>query len=175
MIDLATKVTKLTGGKVHKTPQGELSVQFSAIDLLVGLRQLKGHLDLQFRQLMDICAVDYLGREKRFEVVYHLLSLQYNQRIRVKVSIALGDAVPSAVGVYKNADWYEREAFDLFGIHFEGHPDLRRLLTDYGFEGHPLRKDFPLTGYVEPRYDDSQKRLFMAPWYCHRPTVTLIH
>ncbi len=114
---------------------------------------------LQFAQLMDVCGVDYLGREHRFDVVYNLLSLAHNQRLRVKIEIEEGVPVPSVVSVYSSANWWEREVFDLYGIPFDGHPDLRRILTDYGFEGHPLRKDFPLTGYVEVRYDEEQKRV----------------
>jgi len=129
--------------------------------------------------LIDLCGVDYPEREQRFEVVYHLLSVKYNRRLRLKVYTDENSPVPSATAVYSAANWWEREAWDLFGIHFEGHPDLRRLLTDYGFEGHPLRKDFPLTGYVEVRYDDERKRVvyedvqlpqayrnfdFLSPW-----------
>ena len=116
-----------------------------------------------FKQLMDICGVDYPDRDPRFEVVYHLLSLRHNQRIRVKVRCGEDDVVPSASGVFSAATWYEREAWDLYGIVFSGNPDLRRLLTDYGFEGHPMRKDFPLTGFVEVRYDEAQKRVIYEP------------
>ncbi len=118
---------------------------------------------LQFAQLMDVCGVDYLGRTPRFEVVYNLLSLHHNLRVRVKINVDEGIPVPSAVPVYSSANWWEREIFDLFGIPFDSHPDLRRILTDYGFEGHPLRKDFPLTGYVEVRYDEEQKRVLYEP------------
>ncbi len=117
----------------------------------------------QFKVLIDICGVDYPEREERFEVVYNLLSLRHNQRIRVKVKVDEEGVVPSATGVFSAANWFEREAWDLYGILFADHPDLRRLLTDYGFEGHPLRKDFPLTGYVEMRYDDEQKRVVYEP------------
>jgi len=112
---------------------------------------------------MDISGVDFPEREKRFEVVYSLLSVKLGGRIRVKTYAGEADPVPSAVEVYRGADWYEREAWDLFGIFFEGHPDLRRILTDYGFEGHPLRKDFPLTGYTEVRYDEERKRVVYEP------------
>ena len=108
-------------------------------------------------------AVDWPGREQRFDVVYHLLSPHRNRRIRVKVGDRRDDAVPSLIGVFPGADWFERETYDLYGILFTGHPDMRRLLTDYGFEGHPLRKDFPLTGFVEVRYDDEQKRVVYEP------------
>lgn len=117
----------------------------------------------RFSQLIDICGVDYPDRSKRFDVVYHLLSLHQNQRVRVKVQTDEVTAVPSITDVFKVANWFEREAFDMFGIRFDGHPDLRRLLTDYGFSGHPLRKDFPLTGHVELRYDDDVKRCVYEP------------
>ena len=117
----------------------------------------------QFKLLSDLCGVDYPDRPERFEVVYNLLSLKLNQRVRVKVTTDEDNSVPSVTGVYRAAGWFEREAWDLFGIYFSDHPDLRRLLTDYGFEGHPLRKDFPLTGYVEVRYDEDQKRVVYEP------------
>jgi len=110
-----------------------------------------------------LCGVDYPDRESRFEIVYHLLSYRYNRRVRVKTSADESTLVPSAVKVFSAADWYERETWDMYGIHFSEHPDLRRLLTDYGFDGHPLRKDFPLTGYVEMRYDEEQKRVIYEP------------
>ena len=116
-----------------------------------------------FAQLIDLCGVDYPERPLRFDVVYHLLSLTKNQRLRLKIQTDEDTAVPTAIGVYPCADWYEREAFDMYGIFFEGHPDLRRILTDYGFHGHPLRKDFPMTGYVELRYDDELKRVVYEP------------
>ena len=116
-----------------------------------------------FKLLVDICGVDYPDRPARFEVVYNLLSLKHNLRLRVKVAAAEDQPVPSIAGLYSTAGWFEREAWDLFGIYFADHPDLRRILTDYGFEGHPLRKDFPLTGYVEVRYDIEQKRVVYEP------------
>ena len=116
-----------------------------------------------FDQLIDVCGVDYPQREKRFDVVYHLLSPTHNRRIRLKVQADDMTPVPSCVDVFPAANWFEREAYDLFGILFSGHPDLRRILTDYGFEGHPLRKDFPLTGFVEVKYDDTQKRVVYEP------------
>lgn len=117
----------------------------------------------RFSLLIDICGVDYPERSKRFDVVYHLLSLHQNQRIRVKVQTDEVTSVPSVTDVFKVANWLEREAFDMYGIRFDGHPDLRRLLTDYGFSGHPLRKDFPLTGHMELRYDDDVKRCVYRP------------
>lgn len=116
-----------------------------------------------FNNLIDICGVDYPAREKRFDVVYHLLSPKLNHRIRIKIQTDEDTPVPSLVDLYPGADWFEREAYDMYGILFSGHPDLRRILTDYGFEGHPLRKDFPTTGYVEVRYDEIQKRVIYEP------------
>jgi len=124
---------------------------------------LRDDVNCQFKQLMDICGVDYPERPQRFEVVYNLLSLVQNNRITVKVMVDDKSSVPSVSKVFSSADWWEREIWDLFGIFFSGHPDLRRILTDYGFDGHPLRKDFPLTGYVEVRYDDAQKRVVYEP------------
>ncbi|HTS91384.1 MAG TPA: NADH-quinone oxidoreductase subunit C [Stellaceae bacterium] len=116
-----------------------------------------------FKVLVDLCGVDYPERPERFEVVYNLLSLKNNRRIRVKIATGENEPVPSVTSVYSSAGWYEREAWDLFGIFFSDHPDLRRILTDYGFEGHPMRKDFPLTGYVEVRYDEDRKRVVYEP------------
>jgi NADH-quinone oxidoreductase subunit C len=117
----------------------------------------------QFISFIDLCVVDHPARAKRFDVVYHLLSPRQNQRIRVKLATDEETPVPSVTSVYPGADWFEREAYDLYGILFTGHPDLRRILTDYGFEGHPMRKDFPLTGYVEVRWDDELKRVVYEP------------
>ena len=124
---------------------------------------LRDDVNCRFQQLMDVCGVDYPEREKRFEVVYNLLSLTHNMRVRVKVETDEETPVPSVSGVFSSATWWEREAWDLFGIYFSEHPDLRRIMTDYGFDGHPLRKDFPLTGSVELRYDDEQKRVVYEP------------
>ncbi len=124
---------------------------------------LKKNSGCQFTTLVDITAVDYPGREKRFDVVYHLLSMNLNQRVRVKTQIAEGNMVLSLVGLFPSANWFEREVFDMYGIPFSGHPDLRRILTDYGFAGHPLRKDFPLTGFNEVRYDEVQKKVVYEP------------
>ncbi len=142
---------------------GELSVRAQGEDIVKVLTFLREDSSCQFRLLMDICAVDYPERPHRFEVVYSLLSLKHNQRIRVKVANDGVAAVPSATGVFGCAGWFEREAWDLYGVFFSGHPDLRRLLTDYGFEGHPLRKDFPLSGHVEMRYDEEAKRVVYEP------------
>jgi NADH-quinone oxidoreductase subunit C len=124
---------------------------------------LRDDVNCQFKQLMDVCGADFPERGKRFEVVYNLLSLTHNRRVRVKVETDAETPVPTATTVFRSANWWEREAWDLYGIYFQDHPDLRRILSDYGFEGHPLRKDFPLTGYVEVRYDDEQKRIVYEP------------
>ncbi len=124
---------------------------------------LKCDRHCQFSTLVDITAVDYPSREKRFDVVYHFLSMYQNLRIRVKTALREGEHVPSITGVHPSAGWFEREVFDMYGILFSGHPDLRRLLTDYGFRGHPLRKDFPTTGYTEVRYDEKEKRVVYEP------------
>ena len=140
---------------------GELTLTAPAgkiVEALTYLRDVQG-----FHQLIDLCGVDYPEREKRFDVVYHLLSMTKNRRVRIKVQADEDTAVPSVVGVFAAADWFEREAFDMYGIFFDGHPDLRRILTDYGFHGHPLRKDFPMTGYVEVRYDEELKRVVYEP------------
>lgn len=124
---------------------------------------LRDHTHCQFKVLSDLCGVDFPQKKKRFEVVYNLLSLRYNARLRVKVAVDELTPVPSIVSVFSAAGWYEREVWDLYGVYFANHPDLRRILTDYGFEGHPFRKDFPLTGYTEVRYDDEQKRVVSEP------------
>ena len=141
----------------------ELSLTVEPQSIVRTLTYLRDDPALTFRELMDLCGVDYPDREMRFDVVYHLLSMHRNRRIRVKIRTDETTPVPSVVGVFPTAGWFEREAWDLFGVFFSGNPDLRRLLTDYGFEGHPLRKDFPLTGYVEVRYDDEQKRVVYEP------------
>jgi NADH-quinone oxidoreductase subunit C len=142
---------------------GELTVVTDAEHIREVLRFLRDDGSCRFSCLLDIAGVDYPGRELRFEVVYHLLSPTQNLRVRVKIAAGEDTQVPSAVAVFPSANWYEREAFDLYGILFSDHPDLRRILTDYGFAGHPLRKDFPLTGYVEVRYDDEKKRVVYEP------------
>ncbi|MBD9447896.1 MULTISPECIES: NADH-quinone oxidoreductase subunit C [unclassified Rhizobium] len=141
----------------------ELNVTATPETILALLTFLRDDARCGFISMIDICGVDWPQREKRFDVVYHLLSPKQNLRIRIKVAVADGESVPSATAVYKGAEWFEREAWDMYGIPFSGHADLRRLLTDYGFEGHPLRKDFPTTGYVEVRYDDAAKRVVYEP------------
>jgi len=146
-----------------KVEFGELTVEAKAGKIVALLTRLRDDADFRFQQLIDLCGADYPDREQRFDVVYHLLSLTRNRRVRVKIRTGEDQPVSTVTGVYPCADWFEREAFDMYGILFEGHPDLRRLLTDYGFSGHPLRKDFPMTGYVEVRYDDEQKRVVYEP------------
>ncbi len=141
----------------------ELALKVKREPLPEVLRFLRDDPECRFNILCDLCGVDYPDRAERFEVVYNLLSLSLNQRIRVKLDTNEDDPVPSATEIYSSAGWWEREAWDLFGIYFAGNPDLRRILTDYGFEGHPMRKDFPLTGYVEVRYDEEQKRVVYEP------------
>jgi NADH-quinone oxidoreductase subunit C len=142
---------------------GELTVHAEAAVLPKVLQTLRDDPAFRFVSFIDLCGVDYPSRDKRFDVVVHLLSPKYNRRIRVKVQTDEMTPVPSSIEVFPSANWFEREAYDLYGILFSGHPDLRRILTDYGFEGHPLRKDFPLTGFVEVRYDDEQKRVVYEP------------
>jgi NADH-quinone oxidoreductase subunit C len=155
---------KLPGAALQRTiALGELTLVVGAADVVRVLTALRDDAQCLFEVLIDICGVDYPEREKRFDVVYHLLSPRRNQRIRIKCEADEDTMVPSAVDVFPAANWFEREAYDMYGILFSGHPDLRRLLTDYGFQGHPLRKDFPLTGYVEVRYDDAQKRVVYEP------------
>ncbi len=141
----------------------EVTLEVESQDVLRLLCALRDNGSCQFKQLVDVCGVDYPAREKRFEVVYHLLSLKYNCRVRVKVALAEGEEVPSAVDIFSNANWLEREVYDMYGVVFTDHPDLRRILTDYGFEGHPQRKDFPLTGYKEVHYSEKEKRVVQAP------------
>jgi len=141
----------------------ELTLVSDTGSIIELLKFLQGNAACQFTTLVDICGVDYPDREQRFEVVYHLLSMRQNQRIRITVPVAEDEIVPSCIELYPAADWFEREVFDMYGIMFSGHPDLRRILTDYGFRGHPLRKDFPTTGYIEVRYDEEQKRVVYEP------------
>ncbi len=141
----------------------EVTVTVPADEIVRTIRFLRDDPACRFISFIDLCGADYPGREKRFDVVYHLLSPRHNHRIRVKTQTDEVTTVPSIIDVFPCANWFEREAYDLYGILFSGHPDLRRLLTDYGFEGHPLRKDFPLTGFVETRYDEGQRRVVYEP------------
>jgi NADH-quinone oxidoreductase subunit C len=158
---------------------GELTIHAVARDIVKLATFLRDDERCQFLSLLDVTAIDWPGRERRFDIVYHLLSPKLNLRIRVKLEVDEKTPVASIIGVFPGANWFERETYDLYGVVFTGHPDMRRLLTDYGFEGHPLRKDFPLTGFVEVRYDDEQKRVvyekvsltqefrnfdFLSPW-----------
>jgi NADH-quinone oxidoreductase subunit C len=142
---------------------GELTVLARAEDVVRVVTFLRDDPRCRFVSFVDICGADYPGRERRFDVVYHLLSPYLNHRIRLKVEADETTAVPSLVAVFPAANWFEREVYDLYGVLFSGHPDLRRILTDYGFEGHPLRKDFPMTGFVEVRYDEAQGRVVYQP------------
>ena len=142
---------------------GELTITVRTPSIVKALTFLRDDPTCLFKQCVDVCGVDWPARELRFDVVYHLLSLKHNQRIRVKVQTDEDTPVPSVTGVFSSVGWFERETWDMYGVVFSDHPDLRRILTDYGFEGHPLRKDFPLTGYVELRYDEEQKRCVYEP------------
>ncbi|HEX9808750.1 MAG TPA: NADH-quinone oxidoreductase subunit C [Alphaproteobacteria bacterium] len=163
--ELGEYVEDLLGEEVRavRLAYGELSTTVRRESIVKVMTILRDDSNCQFHQLIDLCGVDFPERDERFEVVYHLLSMRQNQRIRVKVTTDAATPVPSVTGVFSAAGWFEREAWDLYGILFSDHPDLRRILTDYGFQGHPMRKDFPLTGYVELRYDDDQKRVVYEP------------
>jgi NADH-quinone oxidoreductase subunit C len=163
LADLQERLTSALGASVLSATQanGELTLVVRRDDILAVLQHLR---DIEsFSSFVDVCGADYPERAERFEVVYHLLSMSKNVRIRVKVTTDEDTPVASACALWPAADWFEREAFDMYGILFSGHPDLRRILTDYGFHGHPLRKDFPLTGYTEVRYDEAQKRVIYEP------------
>jgi NADH-quinone oxidoreductase subunit C len=147
----------------HAIAFHELTVIAKSADIIAVMRFLRDDPRCQFVNLIDITALDWPGREQRFDVVYHLLSPKQNARVRIKVATDETTPVPSIIEVFAGADWFERETYDLYGVVFSGHPDMRRILTDYGFEGHPLRKDFPLTGFVEVRYDDELKRVVYEP------------
>ena len=157
---LANHAGAVTGASVRF---GELTLDVEAAKIVSVLTFLRDDAECKFVCFIDIAGADYPAREKRFDVVYHLLSPYKNHRIRVKIQTDEATPVPSAIGVFPAANWFEREAFDLYGILFADHPDLRRILTDYGFSGHPLRKDFPMTGHVEVRYDDEAKRVVYEP------------
>ena len=163
--DLEEYVSAQLGDKVvaRDESRGELSLTVHRDNIVEVLKLLRDDVNTQFKLVMDICGVDYPESHERFCVVYNLLSLPHNLRLRIKVWTSEAVAVPSVTSVYSAANWWEREAWDLYGIYFTNHPDMRRILTDYGFDGHPLRKDFPLTGYVELRYDEEQKRVVYEP------------
>ncbi|HVJ41137.1 MAG TPA: NADH-quinone oxidoreductase subunit C [Dongiaceae bacterium] len=163
--ELADYITASLGTAVHHSEVrlGELMLTVEPAQIVQVLTFLRDDQNCQFKLLLDICGVDFPDRELRFDVVYNLLSIKRNYRIRVKAPVAEDAAVPSVVGVFSTSGWFEREAYDMYGIFFDGNPDLRRILTDYGFEGHAFRKDFPLTGYVEVRYDEELKRVVYEP------------
>jgi NADH-quinone oxidoreductase subunit C len=163
--ELGEQVTQALKGAVtgHGVAYGELTLDAEASKIVSVIGFLREDPRCQFISFIDVCGVDWPGRAKRFDVVYHLLSPRLNQRVRVKVKTDEVTPVPSICEVFPGANWFEREAYDLYGILFSGHPELRRLLTDYGFDGYPMRKDFPLTGFVEVRYDDEQKRVVYEP------------
>lgn len=163
--ELSSHIGEVAGGLVSSADiaYGELTLKTDGARVVELLTFLRDDVQCGFVNLIDICGVDWPARAERFDVVYHLLSPRQNQRIRVKVATGEDVPVPSTCSVYPGADWFEREAYDMYGILFTGHPDLRRILTDYGFEGHPLRKDFPTTGFVEVRYDDEVKRVVYEP------------
>ncbi len=165
LADLRDGVEACLGKRVltAETARKELTVQVDSGEVADCLQALRDDSELGMTLLIDICGVDWPARVPRFDVVYHLLSLSEVGRLRLKIQVGEDESVPSVVGVFPAANWYEREVFDMYGIEFEGHPDLRRILTDYGFRGHPLRKDFPLTGFVELRYDEERKRVAYEP------------
>jgi NADH-quinone oxidoreductase subunit C len=162
---LAERLTRALGPALiePKLASHELTLAVEPARILEVLSHLKDDPECDFKILVDLCGNDWPVREKRFDVVYHLLSLTKNMRVRIKAMVGEGEAIKSCVALYPAAAWFEREAFDMYGIAFEGNPDLRRILTDYGFSGYPLRKDFPLTGYVELRYDEELKRVVYQP------------
>jgi NADH-quinone oxidoreductase subunit C len=147
----------------HAIAHGELAIMVAPADIVAVVKLLRDDERCRYVSIIDITAVDWPSRELRFDLVYHFLSPSHNRRIRVKITVGESTSVPSIIEVFPGADWFEREVYDLYGVPFTGHPDMRRLLTDYGFEGHPLRKDFPLTGFVEVRWDDEQKRVVYDP------------
>jgi NADH-quinone oxidoreductase subunit C len=165
LIELGAYIESATPDAVFSAAvaHGELTVLCAPEGIVDFLTFLRDDSACRFTTLIDICGVDWPERDKRFDVVYHLLSMRGNRRVRVKVAVREDQLVPSVTGVFPAADWFERECFDMYGVMFSGHPDLRRLLTDYGFRGHPLRKDFPTTGYVEVRYDEAEKRVVYEP------------
>ncbi|HPD82640.1 MAG: NADH-quinone oxidoreductase subunit C [Alphaproteobacteria bacterium] len=165
LLDLAEHIAESLEGSVlsHQIENDEMVFTAKREDIVQVLQFLRDDSECQFKMLVSVCGVDYPDRPQRFEVVYNLLSLDQNNRARVKIVAAENEFVPTVTKVFSTAGWFERETWDLYGIYFEGHHDLRRILTDYGFEGHPLRKDFPLTGYVELRYDEKLRRVVYEP------------
>ncbi len=165
LASLGEKIVAATAGAVaaHEVSHGHLVLHTEASRLVELVRFLRDDASCRFVNIIDVTAVDYPGREKRFDVVYHFMSPMLNARLRIKLEASETTQVPSLIAEFPGADWFERETYDLYGVIFTGHPDMRRLLTDYGFDGHPLRKDFPTTGFVEVRYDDQEKRVRYEP------------
>jgi NADH-quinone oxidoreductase subunit C len=165
LMSMGEMITAALAGRVTSVDHafGELTLCVEAEHIVDVLSYVRDTAELGFVNLIDICGVDYPARQKRFDVVYHLLSPTQNARLRIKAMVGEWEPIPSVISVFPAANWYEREAYDMLGIVFSDHPDLRRILTDYGFEGHPLRKDFPMSGFVEVRYDDEQKRVVYEP------------
>jgi NADH-quinone oxidoreductase subunit C len=165
LTELGEFLTGALPGKVlgYQVAYGELTLTANAADIVKIAKVLRDDPRCQFWSFVDVTAVDWPAREKRFDVVYHFMSPKQNTRIRVKIAVGEGEIVESLIDVYPGCMWFEREAYDMYGVLFSGHVDMRRLLTDYGFDGHPLRKDFPLTGFVEVRYDDERKRVVYEP------------
>ena len=165
MEDLKDHIEDSLGEAINEAVivNGELTLEARRAEVVNVISFLRDDPSCKFSSLIDICGVDYPARERRFDVVYHMLSMAHNTRIRIKVATDETVPVHSITSLFPNADWYEREAFDMYGILFDEHPDLRRLLTDYGFEGYPLRKDFPLSGFVEVRYDEERKSVVYEP------------
>jgi NADH-quinone oxidoreductase subunit C len=165
LTEVAAQVRKALGDAILHQEMAfeELTITVAAEDIVAALARLRNDPELEFVSFVDLCGVDWPQRERRFDVVYHLLSPRKNHRVRVKVETDADTPVPSVSDVFPAATWFEREAYDLYGILFSGNPDFRRILTDYGFRGHPLRKDFPLTGFVEMRYDNEQRRVVYEP------------
>ncbi|MDJ0929709.1 NADH-quinone oxidoreductase subunit C [Breoghania sp.] len=163
--ELGEYILQVRGDDVpgFEVAHGELTVRAASDSIVEMVRFLRDDVRCQFVNLTDVCGVDWPQRPQRFDVIYHFLSPRQNLRIRVKVMTDEERAVPSVTSIFPSANWFEREVYDMYGVLFSGHPDLRRILTDYGFDGHPLRKDFPLTGFVEVRYDDEQKRVVYEP------------
>jgi NADH-quinone oxidoreductase subunit C len=163
LLETGEHIARAKGVTGFNVAYGELNIEADAAQIEAVMKFLRDDKKCQFINIIDVCGVDYPTREKRFDVVYHLLSPKKNLRVRVKVQTDEQTPVPSVCKIFPGANWFEREAYDLYGILFTGHPELRRLLTDYGFEGYPLRKDFPLTGFVEVRWDDEVKRVVYEP------------
>ncbi|MBL22261.1 MAG: NADH-quinone oxidoreductase subunit C [Rhodospirillaceae bacterium] len=165
LLELGEHLAEICADEVaaHQFANGELSLHVESEHLQRVMRVLKTDTACLFHVLIDVCGVDFPERTPRFDVVYNLLSLKHNLRLKVKVAVDEDDQIPTVAGIFPSAGWYEREVWDLYGVFFTDHPDLRRILTDYGFDGHPLRKDFPLTGHVEMRYDDEQRRVVYEP------------